>query len=121
MELDITSYLDKTFVTTDIFIDLKKTFDIIDHSILIKKPCHYGVWDIASSWIKYDLTNRKQFVVYGGVCSDYRTMLCGILQGSILGPILFFYTSMIWQILKLKFILFADGTNVLYAAKGITV
>jgi len=110
MELYITSYLDKTFVTTDIFIDLKKTFDIIDHSILIKKPCHYGVWGIASSWIKYDLTNRKQFVVYGGVCSDYRTMLCGILQG-----------SMIWQIFKLKFILFADGTNVLYAAKGITV
>jgi len=33
------------------------------------------------------LTNRKQFVVCDGIYSDYRTMLCGIPQGSILGPI----------------------------------
>ena len=55
MELieDITSNLDNNLVTTGVFfIDLKKTFDTIDQSILIKKLCHYGVRGIASSWIK---------------------------------------------------------------------
>ena len=87
---DITNNLDNNLVTTGVFIDLKKTFDIKVHSILIKKLCHYGVRGIASSWIKYYLTNRSQSVVYNDICSDYRTMLCGIPQGSILGPILFF-------------------------------
>ena len=86
MELikDITSNLDNNLVTTGVFIDLKKAFDTIDHSILIKKLCHYGVRGIASRWIK-NLT--KQFGVYDDISSDYRTMLCGIPQSSILGPI----------------------------------
>ena len=54
MELieDITSNLDNNLVTTGDFSDLKKAFDTVDHSILIKKLCHYGVRGIASSWIK---------------------------------------------------------------------
>jgi len=88
MELteDITSNLDSNLVTTGVFINLKKAFDPIDHSILIKKLCHYGVRGIALSWIKSYLTNRKQFVIYDGICSDYRIMIYGIPQGSILGP-----------------------------------
>jgi len=84
---EISSNLDNNLVTIGVFIDLKKAFDTINHSIFIKKLCHYGVWGIASSWIEYYLNNRKQFVVYDGICSDYRTMLCGIPQGSILGPL----------------------------------
>jgi len=44
MELikDIISNLDNNLVTTGIFIDWKKAFDTIDHSILIKKLCHHG-------------------------------------------------------------------------------
>jgi len=61
MELieDITSNLDNNLVTTGIFIDLKKVFDTIDYSILIKKLCHYGLQCITSSWIENYLTNRK--------------------------------------------------------------
>jgi hypothetical protein len=57
----IISNLDNNLVTTGVFIDLKKTFDIKVHSILIKKLCHYCVRGIASSWMKMYLTNRKQF------------------------------------------------------------
>jgi hypothetical protein len=124
MELieDITSNLDNNLVTTGVFIDLKKAFDTIDHSILFNKLCHYGVRGIVSSWIKYYLTNKKQFVCYGGICSDYRTMLCGVPQGSIFGPILFLlYINELANISnKLKFILFADDTNVFCAGKSIT-
>ena len=119
---NITSNLDNNLVTTGVFIDLKKVFDTIDHSIFIKKVCHYRVGGIASSWIKNYLTNRKLFVVYDGICSDYRTMLCGIPQGSIVGPILFlpYINDLAIISNKLKCILFADNTNVLYAGKSIT-
>jgi len=43
MELikDITSNLENNLVTIGVFIDLKKAFDTIDHSILIMKLCHF--------------------------------------------------------------------------------
>ncbi len=71
MELieDITDNLDNNMVTTGVFIDLKKAFDKIDHSILIKKLCHSVVWGVASIWITNYLTNRKQCVMYDGVDS----------------------------------------------------
>jgi hypothetical protein len=46
---DITNNLDNNLATTGVFIDLRKAFDTIDHSILIKKLYHYGVRGIASS------------------------------------------------------------------------
>ena len=56
------------------------------------------------------LTNRKQFVVYDDICSDYRIMLYGIPQG----PILFLlYITELANISK--FIFFADGINVFCA------
>jgi len=63
MELikDITSNLNNNLVIAGVFIDLKKAFDTIDHSIFIKELFHYGVRGIASSWINHYLTNRKEF------------------------------------------------------------
>jgi len=44
-----TSNLDNNLVTPSVLIGLKKAFDTINHSILIKKLSHYGVRSIASS------------------------------------------------------------------------
>ena len=46
----------------EIFIDLKKAFDTIDHNSLLNKLYHYGIRGMSNDWIKSYLENRKRFV-----------------------------------------------------------
>jgi len=121
MELieEITSNLDNKLVTTGVFIDLKKAFDTIDHSILIRKLCHYGVRGIASSWIKDYLSNRSQFFVYNGMSSE-RKILFAEYHRLLYLDLYYLYINDLANVShELKFILFADDTNVFYTGKNI--
>ena len=72
-----------------VFIDLKKAFDTVNFQVLLRKLEHYGVRGKALKWFKNYLV-RSQFVVVGGdVVSSILSMLCGIPQGTVLGPLLF--------------------------------
>ena len=77
------------------------------------------VWP--QNWILNYLSRRTQYGVYDGISSDYKTILCGIQQGSIIGPLLFIlYINDLANVSdKLKFILFADDTNVFVSGKNI--
>ena len=116
MELieEITNAKDNKKHAIGVFIDLKKACDTVDHRILIKKLEHYGVRGAASDWLKSYLSNRKQFVNIDGCSSELLDVICGVPQGSILGPTLFIlYINDICNVSNLvKFILFADDTNV---------
>lgn len=48
--------------TVGLFIDLKKAFDSIDHTLLLKKLDRYGIREVANSWIKNYLDDRYQYV-----------------------------------------------------------
>ena len=72
-----------------IFIDLKKAFDTVNHSILLSKLNHYGVRGKAYDWFQSYLSNREQFVCINGHKSDSLSITYGVPQGSILGPLLF--------------------------------
>ena len=112
---NICESIDKKKYVMGIFINLKKAFDTIDHNILLRKLYHYGVRGITYDWVKSYLKNRKQFVQYDDVTSDYKEIMCGVPQGSILGPKLFIlYINDICNISEIvKFVLFADDTNIL--------
>jgi putative NIF3 family GTP cyclohydrolase 1 type 2 len=119
MELteEITTAIDNKEATIGVYIDLKKAFDTIDHQLLLKKMEQYGIRGKTNDWISSYLNNRSQYVKYNDCESDLLKVVCGVPQGSILGPKLFImYINDICNVSnKLKFILFADDTNIFYS------
>ena len=104
-----------------VFIDLKKAFDTVNHSILITKMEHYGIRGIALDWFTSYLSNRMQYVSINGHISEYRHISCGVPQGSVLGPLLFLlYINDLPNVSKhLSFYLFADDTNIYFEANDL--
>ena len=70
-------------------MDLSKAFVCIPHNLLIAKMHAYG-FSIDSLKIFFSyLKGRKQNVKINNTYSVFQVLLSGVLQGSILGPILF--------------------------------
>ena len=69
--------------------DLSKAIDCLPHELLIAKLHAYGV-DVPSLKLLHShLTKRKQRVKLNGTYSSWSKVLFGVLQGSIIGPLLF--------------------------------
>ena len=117
----ITQSLDAKKYAIGVFIDLKKAFDTVDHKLLCKKMEFLGIRGGAFNWLNSFLENRKQFVSIDKCNSTVRNISCGVPQGSILGPKLFIlYVNDMCNISNLvKYILFADDTNIFYANSNI--
>jgi len=103
-----------------IFCDLKKAFDCCDHSILLSKLEKYGIRGSELSWFKSYLNDRKQFVHINGKNSLLETVLLGVPQGSILGPLLFLiYINDLPLSSKLFTLLFADDTTLMASSDSV--
>ena len=117
----INSAVEKNETTIGIFLDLSEAFDTIDHKILLYKLEHYGFRGVVLEWFKNYLSNRTQYVSYNNCKSSLRDIVCGVPQGSILGPLLFilYVNDITFTSNVLDFILFADDTTILYSHKDI--
>ena len=69
--------------------DISKAFDCIDHKLLIAKLFWYGVPPSSLNLIFSNLSNPTQHVKITTSYSDKSNIEYGVLQGSILGPLLF--------------------------------
>ena len=111
-----------------IFVDLSKAFDTVNHQILINKLENYGICGKGLLWFKSYLSNRKQYLEYKDNFNEQKTtnllqIKCGVLQSSILGPLLFLiYINDLSLVSKLlSQIVFADDTNLFYSHNNIKI
>jgi hypothetical protein len=108
----ITTALNDGMYCIAVFLDLKKAFDVCSHNILLAKLEKMGIQDTALDWFKNYLSGRTQRVDINGQLSESRNLDISVIQGSILGPILFLcYINDFWTATNLFSALFADDTT----------
>ena len=72
-----------------VLLDLSAAFDLVDHTLLLKKLQIYGVNQEFLHWIESYLTDRTQAVWIDHAFSGYLECNVGVPQGSNLGPLFF--------------------------------
>ena len=103
------------FVGT-ILMDLSKTYDCISHELLIAKLEYNGLDEINLKLILNYLSHRKQRTKIGPSFSPWFDIYIGVLQGSILGLLLFdiFINDLFLKVIKSEVYNFTDD-NTLYS------
>ena len=100
-------------VIDPIYLDFAKAFDTVPHHRLLGKLQAYGIQGNLFHWIKEFLKERTQIVMVNGVESEPTSVLSGIPQGTVLGPLLFVvYINDILEDVESHGLLFADDTKI---------
>jgi hypothetical protein len=98
----------------EIILDLSKAFDLVPHKGLTHKLKGYGIGSDLLEWFEDFLKDREQRVVLGESVSSWESVLSGVPQGSVLGPLLFvIYINDLTDSVNNKLKLYADDSKIL--------
>ena len=89
--------IDDGLINSVLFLDLKKAFDTVDHSILLKKLQLYGLDPHAVQWFKSYLSNRFQSTYVNETLSDYLPVSFGSHKVLYLDPCRFTFILMTYK------------------------
>ncbi|CAH8595529.1 unnamed protein product [Heterobilharzia americana] len=114
---NVTSKRDQGLFVTTLFLDFKQAFDKVPHKRLVTKLQSYGFRDPLLSWLRTSLEGRFQVVKFSNCYSTPRLIQSGVVQGSVLGPILFLiYVNDICSVIRNGIpYLFADDLKIVYS------
>ena len=111
-----------TIKSSQLFLDVFKAFDTIDHHILLQKLENYGIRGNALKWFTSYLFIETYLVCVSRRCTfDFSTINCGVSQGSVYGPLLFIvYINDIVNTSSVpNYVLFANDTNLFASQKNL--
>ena len=109
---EITKWIDVGSPVDIIYLDFQKAFDKVPHQRLLLKLKAHGIGDSITDWMEQWLTDRRQRVVVDGEVSNWKSVLSGVPQGSVLGPILFLiYINDLDDSITSNVLKFADDTK----------
>ena len=74
----ILSNMDKPYFSCDVFIDLKKASDTVNHEILLNKLNFCGFRGLINDWFQSHLKNRMETIQIGEYLSTKLISLCGV-------------------------------------------
>ena len=78
--------LDSGLLVAVAFVDFKKVFNSVSHTVLeTKLEREFGIRGPLSDWLKSYLKGRQQMTVVNGVPSEILPVSYDIPQGSVLG------------------------------------
>ena len=109
---EITKWIDVGSPVDIIYLDFQKAFDKVPYKKLLLKLKAHVFGDSINDWMEQWLTDRRRRVVVDGEVSNWKSVLSGLPQRSVLGPILFLiYINDLDDSITSSVLKFADDTN----------
>ena len=102
-----------------LFVDVRRAFDLVDHSILVNKLSLYKFSPLPLGWFQSYLSSRRLAIA----CDEFANVNSGVPKGSILGPtLILLFIDILLLLLKHWFSdFFADDASLYTHSKSVSV